>query len=203
MSDLGIEGRINYAEAFLHYCQGMQLADIAVMMNCAEEKLELKHRTERWPTMKAQWEVNQKSLACVHPDEMARRANLIQMNREENHRAFVKLRDHAMELIDELRETKGKGMIKRYWHNKGVIVEHVCDLSIAELNTLANYMQVIAQGTYQALGDSRASSGTKEDGGVPNSQSVPTIQIILPNVIARPRAERNVTPAASETTIDV
>jgi hypothetical protein len=196
----GLE-RINWAECFAHFCGGLPLTDVATLMNCSLEKLESRARSERWVTMKARMEAQAQGLVPVHPDDLAKRANLIQANREENYRAFSKLRDHAVELIDEIRATKGKGLSKRYFHNKGTVVEHVCDLSLQELNTLANYLQVIAQGTYAALGDSRAASGTKEDGGQPNAQTVPTIQIILPNVIARPRAERNVTP--NESAIDV
>lgn len=197
----GLE-RINWAECFAHFCGGMPLTDVATLMNCNLEKLEARARSERWVTMKARCEAQAQGLVPVHPDEMARRANLVQANREENHRAFVKLRDHAMEVIDELRATKGKGMVKRYWHNKGMIVEHVCDMSMSELNTLANYMQVIANGTYAALGDSRAQSGTKEDGAGANASQVPTIQIILPNVIARPRAERMAHNASDATVIE-
>lgn len=186
-------GRHNWAEAFTHYCSGLQIEDIATMMNIPLDKLETKFRSERWPMMKAKVEAQAASLVPIHPDEMARRANLVQANREKNHELWVKLRGHAEEVINTLIDTKGKAMFKRYWHNKGMIVEHECDVSLSELNALANYLQVIAQGTYAALGDRISSSGAKDDAtSSPGGSGVPTIQIILPGVIAQPRHQRSI-----------
>lgn len=188
--------QVNWAECFTHYCGGMPLEDVATMMGCPLHKLELRCRNERWASMKARVEAQMHSLVPVHPDEIARRANLIQANREANHRAWCKLRDHANEVIDQLRETKGKEMMKRYWHNKGTIIARDCDISLSDLNALANYFQVICQGTYAALGDRVSQAGAKDDGGQsPTNSGVPTIQIILPGVISKPRAERGVDDA--------
>src|SRR5688500_9934417 len=110
MTELADLKRVNWAEAFSHYCAGMALPDIALMLNCDETNLVNRADRERWHTMKARIEASQQALVPVHADEIARRAELIQQNREENMRAWAKLRDDAIEVLDELRASKGKGM---------------------------------------------------------------------------------------------
>lgn len=189
--DLADLKRINWAEAFSHYCAGMALEDIAVMLNADAQHLQNRANSERWHTMKARIEAAQHSLVPVHADEIARRAELIQQNRETNMRAWAKLRDDAVEVLDQLRETKGEEMITQYWHNKGQIVEKKRAMTISERVQLATYLQTIAQGTYAALGDRVSSTGAKDDVNS-NPNGTPGITIILPGVIAKPRAERQI-----------
>ena len=189
--DLGT--RINYGEAFVHYCGGTELQDVAMLMHCDVKKLEARSVAERWPTLRARMEAQQKSLQPVSADEIARRAELIQQNREANLRIVQKLRQDAENVVDELINSKGEDMITQYWHNKGEIIAKRRAMTIAERATLATYLQTIAQISYAALGDSRAASGTRDDGSVSSSaQGQPGITIILPGVIAKPRGERKV-----------
>lgn len=213
MTDLADFKRVNWAEAFSQYCQGVSLPDIAAMLQISEHRLEVKASSERWPTLKARVEAASQSLVPVSPDEIARRASLIQENREKNYRAWCDLRDDALDLITELRSSKGKGMVKKLFHFKGDVVEHTTDMSIAERATFGNYLQVISQGTYAALGDRVCSTGAKDD-ATSNPTGTPGITIILPGVIAKPRGtadEKKVAgsdatvskSAAGETVIDL
>lgn len=188
-------GPHNWAEAFTHFCGGLPLEDIASMMLIPLDKLEARHRNERWPTLKAKVEAQMLSLVPTHPDDIAKRALLVQANREKNFEMWSKLRGEAAELIDQLIETKGVAMFKKYWHNKGQIVEHACDASMADRQAIANYLQIICQGTYAALGDRISSSGAKD--GEPDRTNGPQniVQIILPEYIAKPRSERSVDEA--------
>lgn len=180
----------NWAEAFTHYCGGLPLEDISHLMNIPLEKVEARARRERWPMMKSKVEAQMLSLVPVHPDDIAKRGLLVQANREKNFEVWAKLREEAIEIVDLLRETKGKGMFKKYWHNKGSIVEHECDASMSDRQAIANYLQIICQGTYAALGDRVSSSGAKDGEPSAGNNGQPVIQIILPEFIAKPRAER-------------
>lgn len=190
--------RVNYEEAFVKYCGGVPLEDISLMCDIPLSKLEAHARNAQWPTLKARVEAQAQSLVPVHADEIARRAEMIQQNREENLRGWKKLRDDAFELLDDLRETKGVDMITQYWHNRGAIIEKRRAMTISERVQLATYLQTIAQGTYAALGDRVSSSGAKDDVNS-NPNGTPGITIILPGVIAKPRAERSVN--GSDTTV--
>lgn len=192
-NQLSTTQRSNFAEAFMHYCSGLPLEDIAEMTGMPLQKLQSRAQYERWPTLKAKLETNtEASLAPpAHPDDIQKRAEMIQLNREKNYVAWEALRDDVMDIIGTLKATKGKNMFKRYFHNKGQIVEHECDMSMSERNALANYMAVVAQGTYAALGDRVSSTGAKDDAtSHPSVNGGQSITIILPGVVSKPRAEK-------------
>jgi hypothetical protein len=184
----------NWAEAFTHYCGGLPLEDISHMMNIPLEKVEARHQRERWPMMKGKVEAQMLKLVPTHPDDIAKRGLMVQANREKNYELWCKLREEVAGIIDQLRETGGAAMFKKYWHNKGQIVEHACDASMSDRLAIANYLQVIAQGTYAALGDRVSSSGAKDGEPSASNSGQPIIQIILPEFIAKPRAERELKP---------
>jgi len=99
------------------------------------------------------------------------------------------LRDDLVALLLKMRGDDGLQCM-RYWHNRGAIVEHTCDLSFADRSALANYATQIANLTYQALGDHRASGGKSDEpaGGV--AANTPSITVILPGAVGLPRPER-------------
>lgn len=184
--------RNNYALAFVEYCKGTATEEIALILNLPLETLKNKISEESWYRLKS-------ALPTVLPDvvvapqgekQLAARAQLLQHNREVNYAGWVELREHALKLIGDLQ--KGSLSFKRYWHNKGQIVEKVCEPSMADVQAIANYYQMICNGTYLALGDRGATDGSGRTGGDAGgvAAQAPAITIVLPGAVSVPRDQR-------------
>lgn len=179
----------NYAQAFVEYCRGTSLEEISHILAIPEETLKARSIQEGWTRLRNS--LPQELPAVVPQGELqiAARAQLLQENRDENYKGWVTLRSHALKVINEL--ANGELKITRRWHNRGQIVEKVCEPSIAEMTALANYYQIICNGSYLALGDRGATEGASSRGGTEGSAAhAPAITIVLPGAVSVPREQR-------------
>lgn len=190
--------RHNYAAIFAEYCNGASLENLAEVFGVETDVLRRIANEQKWSVLASK--VQEKAFALVKsngdsamvlgstPDKIEARAMVIQENREKNYRLWCRLRDEAGEVIMALAERRLK--FKKYWNNKGQIVEKEVDPTMNDRTALASYFQMIAMGTYQALGDKGVISGAKMDGIGDNPSAVPQITIVLPGAICAPREER-------------
>lgn len=187
----------NYVSAFVQFCQGVPVEEISVVCDIPMEILKRHVSEQKWQSLatKVQTEARVMALSGTTlpgiPDRAEAKAKLIQENRERNYQLWCQLRDDAAILIGELGKPGGL-RFKRYWHNKGEIVDKECQMTMGDRTALANYLQMIAIGTYQSLGDKAIVSGAREDGSTLNPSTAPAITIVLPGAIAYPRNEREV-----------
>jgi hypothetical protein len=183
----------NYSLAFVEYCRGTPVQDIAHILCIPEETLENKIRSEQWGRLRDELPARLPEVAVAPQgaQQLAVRAQLLQENREKNFELWCKLRSDAEGIIDALLAPRLK--FKRYWHNKGSIVEKECDVTMADRTALANYLGLIAQGTYLALGDRGATQNGPGSGGDTGGAAAvaPAITIVLPGAVCRPREERS------------
>lgn len=193
---MGLEAKKynNYAAAFVEYCKGMPVEEISQSFGILEQTLRQKISEQKWAVLANQ--VKEETALMLRgetgigrsPDKVEARAAVIQENRERNYSLWCELRDEAAEVIHALRA--GKLRFKKYWNNKGQIIEKETAPTMNDRTALASYLQMIAMGTYQALGDKGVISGAKMDGIGDNPQGVPQITIVLPGAICAPREER-------------
>lgn len=187
----------NYALAFLEFCKGTPIPEISQILGIPEETLKRQMIDGKWNTLKRDLPMHlPDEVPAVagngeprNKNELQAKALLLQKNREENYAQWCKLREDASKVVSDLLE--GRLRFKKYWHNKGQIVEHDCEPSMAERVSLANYLMMVTQGTYAALGDRAAASGANERGDT-NGQAAqaPAITLVLPNVVSVPRDMR-------------
>lgn len=181
----------NYALAFVEYCKGTPLEEVALVLGIPEETLRNRAMTEHWSRVASELPAKIPNLTVVPQGKgkLEAQALLLQENREENYKGWVEMRSHALKLIKDLGE--GKLKMKRYWHNRGAIIERECELSIADMTALANYYQIICNGSYLALGDRGATDGGSSKGGMEGvAAHAPAITIVLPGAVSVPRDQR-------------
>jgi hypothetical protein len=180
----------NYALAFLEFCKGTETSDISHILGIPEDVLANKMALERWPVLRD-------TLPAVLPDvvvapqgkeKFEAQAQVLQENREENYRLWCLLRSDAARVITDLVE--GRLRFKRYWHNRGAIIEKEVEPTMADRNALANYLQIIANGSYLALGD-RGATDSRSGGDIGAAATqAPAITIVMPGAVSLPREHR-------------
>lgn len=171
----------NRAAAFMEYCNGSGLEDIAqalaIPMNC----LERWHHDENWTHLARRVSTG---LPVKVSEDMAERAGeKIKENRAKNFAVARALQEDLIETVQKLR--LGKLKVKKSFAN-GLTVE--LDPGLRDRNDLALYARNVAELSYRALGDiaeSAKNAGGEREGGGPGQ-----ITIILPPAVAAPRQER-------------
>jgi len=98
------------------------------------------------------------------------------------------MREHLFEMIAAL--NAGTLRIKKQFQHQGKIVEYEAEPSILDRLNLATYARTVTDMTYRALGDHVANGGYKADASPGTPPTAPSVTIVLPAAIAKPRQER-------------
>lgn len=172
----------NWASAFVAYANGQTLDDISVTLAIPMAHLERRCREDNWLALSARL---QREVPMIADDTKAQ-LEVMRQNRAKNYKIACDLRDDLVDVVKRLRETKGDGMILKLWHNKGSLVEREVPFGPQDRVALATYAKLVADLTYRALGDKDAAEG---GGQTPSDAqgAAPSITIILPGVISKPR----------------
>jgi hypothetical protein len=179
----------NWAGAFTSFCQGAPFEEIAQIFEIELTTLTDHAQRERWVALRATLPLGtapavDKEMTSVTQIKLA----AIQANRDANLKAWAKLRDDAIDIIDRLRA--GKLKVQKQWHNRGLVTEAEAEVSLADRVNLATYLRTVSEGTYRALGDMSAQEKPGQDQPGGSAPNAPAITIILPMVIAAPRDQR-------------
>ena len=181
---------VNWPGVFSGYCMGTPVEELARSFEVSVWAIKEHIRSENWVQLRANLPLGDVLVrdAVTTPD-VVKRLEVIQKNRQENLRAFVELREHAIEVVKKLKA--GTLKVEKLFNHKtlGIIREEV-EPSSGDLVNIATYLRTISDGTYRALGDISAQEKPAQDGPAGSGQQA-AITIILPNVIAAPREQRN------------
>lgn len=172
-----------YTPAFVAYCKGAPVEEIATQFSIPLDSLKAKMRAEGWKTLAGVLFGNDGPLPAHTADALAR----IEANRTKNYELAVKLRDNLRVVLDAL--CAGTLRIKKLFNYKGTATEYDAPLTISDLVNLATYAHTIHEMTYRALGDHGANGG-KADTTAAAAPPAPAMTIILPAAIALPRDQR-------------
>jgi hypothetical protein len=183
------------AAAFLTYIEGGDLAMAAELHAIPLKTLTGRASRERWAQLrevalsKGMLAVARSVDRALGPD--AAKLELIHRNREKNFRLAEQMRDDLQDLVQGIRS--GSLEIEEVKLHKGAPIRYSRKPSIGDRVALVNYASQVAALGYTALGDAPAArsadaSPGKHPGGGAASQ--PTINIVLPFSIAKPRDEQ-------------
>jgi hypothetical protein len=173
---------------FVAYCNGCPPEELAQVYEVGLPALLNRIGYEGWAKLR-QGMPQSAAIAAEKPNESLFRLKRIQDNRQKNLEGWVKLREEAMKVIDDL--CAGKLSTIQLFHNKGDVVEGEKPFTMAERVNLATYLRTIADGTYRALGDITACEKPGQDNlAGAGAGATPSITIILPGVISAPREQR-------------
>jgi len=175
--------------AFVAFCNGAPLEEVSALFNIPFSTISDRAKNEGWIALRKQLPLAMLPGDGEAPAETNARLKAIQENREANYRAWAKLRDEAIGVIDRL--CSGELKLEKQFHNRGSVVRADVDPTIVDRVNLATYLQTIANGTYRALGDVVAAEKAVQDAPAGTATAgAPQITIILPGAIAKPRSER-------------
>jgi hypothetical protein len=183
------------AAAFLTYIETGDLAMSAELHGVALKVLTNKASRERWAQLR-EVALTKGTLAVARSVERAlgpdaAKLELIHRNREKNFKLAEQMRDDLQDLVQGIRS--GTLEIEEAKVHKGAVIRYSRKVSIGDRVALVNYASQVAALGYTALGDAPASrsadaSPGKHPGGGNGAQ--PTINIVLPFSIAKPRDEQ-------------
>src|SRR5262245_8313741 len=164
-----------YTPAFLAFCRGAPVEEIATKFSIPIESLKAKMRQEGWRTLANR--LVSKGVPEQPPSE--RILEKIEANRAANYETAADLRRDATKIIEAL--LNGTLRIKKQWQYGGKVIEYEAEPTIADRLDLANYAKEIADLTYRALGDHGANGCHREDvaAGAP-PPPCPAVTVILP-----------------------
>jgi len=198
---------INWAAAFVLFCKGMSLDEIAGQFGCQVVVLQKRHRSEDWGALAA------KSRALVAPavapsdlvlsaEETEKKARRIEQNRESALSVSQKLRariEEAMLKIDQRADAIARTL--REWLEKTdrgddgpkapgrmavvaffELVKEWDYQRVGDILALAKSAKLVDEASMTALGDV-----AQKGGNLGNPSSVPTYIINLPGVASQPR----------------
>lgn len=182
--DCAISPSYNWSAAFLAYAQGASIEEISRVQAIPQATLEYVQQRDNWPALAARLPRSPEPHG-----EVKAQLNVIKANRQKNYEIACQLRDDLVDVVRRLRSTEGPPLtLEKQWHFRGTITRADVPLSISDRVQLATYAKLIADLSYRSLGDKDAAEGGAQD--VPPSQSAPpSITIILPGLIAKPRKE--------------
>jgi len=185
-----VSPRHNWPGAFVAYCHGCPLDEIAQVYGMELAVLDARIRAENWQKLRASLPLVAREAPgrVEKPTDGAAKLALIQQNRLDNLAGWVKLRDHALDMIERLRT--GTLKMEKIFCNKYGVQRAETNLTTGDFVNLATYLQTISQGTYRALGDFEAQDKVRQDVLVSAQSPAPAITIILPGVISAPREQR-------------
>ena len=179
--------KINWAGCFVAYGNGAPMDEIALMFEVDLATLRKRAYTEKWEQLRATLPLGEtlrddKAVATLGQIKLA----AIQANRDANLKAWAKLRDHAVDIIEQLQQKKLK-MEKVFNGKLGIARVDDLDPTTGDMVNIATYLRTISDGSYRALGDFTAQDKPGQDGPNNGQPPAPSITIILPSVIASPR----------------
>lgn len=191
--------------AFVAYCNSAPEDEISQIFSIPLPALKERMTKENWHKLREDVLVNALAKADSRlPTKVEARLAIIQANRDENLKAFTKLREHALEMIGALAERRLK-LEKQFFAPKlGTVVRADVDPGPGDWVNIATYLRTIAEGTYRALGDT--APGEKAGSDAPAGTQLPqppAITIILPGAIASPREDRRLDEAKMGEVIDL
>ena len=187
------KSKIRWQAAFTAFCNGTPEEEIAQIFQIPLNRLKVKILDEGWRTLRTKLPLatlpNREPVSTL-PAEVSAKLEVIEDNRKANLAAFSKLRDHLLEVVTALKD--GRLKLEKQFNFKGNIVRAEVNPGPSDWVNIATYAQTIAQGTYRALGDFQGQEKPGQDAlaGQATMPQAPAITIILPGVIAAPRAER-------------
>lgn len=184
--------------AFVAYCNGMSIDEIAASLSLSVDSLKHKIADERWADLRTKLPlatmqdngVSKPVESALAPETKAR-LDLLFANRKKNYEVFARLRDHLAEQVEALASGKAK-VLKLFFSAKlGMVVEKEVVPGPGDWVNIATYARTVSEGTYRALGDFAAQEKPGQDAaaGATNAPA-PAITIIIPTAIAEPRQER-------------
>jgi hypothetical protein len=176
----------SYTPAFVAFCGGAPLDEIAEEFNIPIGSLTAKVRNEGWRGLA------NRIAPRFGPDTSPADDILdkIEANRAKNYEAAAKLREHAVTIIKAL--CAGTLRIKKQFQHKGQVIEYEAEPGPSDWLSIATYLRTIADMTYRALGDHEANGRYRADAGPGGSTPAPSIEIVLPDAIAKPREQRQI-----------
>jgi len=182
-----------WIEAFAAFLKGSPLEEIAILHAIPLEKLHNKYRAENWSRVALALKGTVVETTKVLTEtEAEMKLALVERNREENFEMVKGLRDHARNVIDDLKS--GKMMITKVFNTKEGPIEHELDPTPADFTQIANYVKTIHDMSYKALGDVASLTGAKIGDDMPGASkgglSQSLTQIFLPGAVKAPRADR-------------
>ncbi len=187
----------NLPAAFLGFARGQTLDELSQTMAIPLSTLQEYAQKQNWLALAAKL-----SVAPEPQGILKAQLAVIEANRKKNFQIASDLRDDLIDVVRNLRSTGGHAMIEKQWHYRGAVTRAEVPMSISDRATLASYAKTIADLTYRSLGDRDAAEGGGHEGPA-NAQSAPTITIILPGVISRPRNEQSANDLQGNMTLDL
>lgn len=203
----------NYPAAFVAFCNGHPLPEIAEVLGIPEKTLRAHISNEKWVALRDQLPLSTTSLAAVPvptqqpgrnpfapnvlmgnnpsllPAEMQKKLQVLADNRKTNFDHHTRLRNHLEKIISELEA--GTLEFEQIVNAKGIGPTTVHrQPNMQDMVALATYAKMVQDMGYRALGDVSATEGGKQDAGV-NSGAPPAITIVLPGAISVSRSERS------------
>lgn len=197
--------------AFVAYCNAAPLEEISAIFEIPLDTLTTKAGDEGWKGLRNKLALitnpsNNAAVSQVESGglsvEVASKLKLVAENRIDNLKVFVKLREHLVESVKALAD--GTLEIERVFNGKLGIVTHRGKAGPADWVNISTYARTVADGTYRALGDFQGGKNEGQDAAAGTLQPpAPSITIILPAAIARPRQEREIHDAKQSQVIDL
>lgn len=176
----------NWEAAFVAYCNGAPEDEISQLFDIPLTSLRKRMARDGWAGLRNKLPLAQDKLPL--PAKVNAKLEAIEENRRVNLDAFVKLREHAVEMVTALRD--GRLKVQKQFHNKGLVVTTEAAPGPGDWLNIATYLRMISEGTYRALGDFQAQEKSGQDTGAAAVPAAPAITIILPHAIAAPREKR-------------
>jgi hypothetical protein len=184
----------NYTAAFLAFANGATVEELSQTFSIPINSLENTITQQNWRALAARLPRSPEP----HGSTSAKLA-VIADNRERNFKIACDLRDDILDVVAKMRSPEGLTLEKQ-WHNRGSVTRAEVPMSLSDRVALASYFKMVADLTYRALGDKDAAEGGAQDVS-PSQSAPPSITIILPGVIAKPRA--NMDLASANVTVDL
>lgn len=180
-----------YTPAFVAFCGGAPVEELAAEFKIPIESLKAKIRQEGWRLL-----ANRMS-GRITVDWTPNDAALVKCeeNRAQNYRMAAELREHLKEMIAHLRA--GTLRIKKQFHHRGQVIEAEVEPGPGDWLNIATYARTIADMTYRALGDHGANGGYKADASPEKAPPAPPVTIVMPSAVALPRPLRSL-PGAND-----
>ncbi len=185
----------NRTAAFVEFCKGTPLEQIAHALAIPISNLRIWRRDEDWDSLGNAATTQALALALPQTGEQQAR---IQANREKNLVIAGKMQEDLLEVISKLRD--GSLKVTKVFAN-GTSVQ--LDPTIRDRCDLALYAKNVADVSYRALGDVESS---KNPQGGDSAPSAGQITIFMPAILAAPRekhAEEAVDIDAEVTVTDI
>ena len=181
----------NWAAAFTAYCNGSPVEEVSMTFDIPLKTLVQKVQDEGWTSLRAKLPLSGELGVAPLANEITAKLAVVKANRIANLEVAVELRKAFVDQI--LKPLAAQEVqIERLFHNKGMVVRAEQRPGPADWVNIAAAAKTIADLTYRALGDVVAGERAQSDTPAAAGGAAPTITIILPNVVARPREERQI-----------